>query len=108
MPDGSVENVQLRSGHLVCFPLAANEKATFHAEPRRGVDFGAGPGRRISGEVAGGVVGLVLDGRGRPIAFPSRTAQRAASMLEWLTTVDAYDPKLLADYVHACAGGERA
>jgi len=107
LPDGRQERIELRGGRLIRLPLGANERAGFTVEPRRGVDMGAGPGRRVAGEVAGGEVGLILDGRGRPIAFPARADQRAERVLEWLTAVDGYDQELLARYQEAYAGGGR-
>lgn len=58
--------------------------------PTRGVDVGAGPGRRVETEAVGGEVGLVLDGRGRPIVFPGRADARRAAVLEWLEAMQAY------------------
>ncbi len=107
LPDGRKETIECRGGKIVHIPLGANERAGLLVEPRRGVDMGAGPGRRVTGEVAGGEVGLVIDGRGRPIAFPARPAQRAAKVEEWLTALDAYDPGLLGRYARAYAGGDR-
>jgi len=108
LPDGRTERVDLRGGDLLRLPLAAGERAGFTVEPRRGVDMGAGPGRRVSGEVAGGEVGLVLDGRGRPIRFPAKPQQRAAAVLEWLKALEGYDLGLLTRYAQIYAGGDRA
>jgi len=41
-------------------------------EPARGFDLGAGAGKPVSGTVQGGTVGLILDGRGRPLWPPSK------------------------------------
>ena len=64
-PDGSRENGQLRFGDMQHVPLAA-PKAKLVARPAKGFDMGAGPGNKLEAEIEGGVVGLVLDGRGRP------------------------------------------
>jgi uncharacterized protein (TIGR01319 family) len=53
--------------------------------PERGFDLGSGAGNAITVEVVGGEVGLILDGRGRPIAFPEgeqESAHRWAKSLE--------------------------
>jgi len=108
LPDGRKEQIELRGGQLIRMPLGANERAGFVAEPRRGVDMGAGPGRRVSGEVSGGEVGLVLDGRGRPLVFPAKSQDREAKMLEWVTALGAYDDGLLAQYSKTYGGGRSA
>ena len=56
-----------RVGELALLPLADGEEADISLEPTRRWDVGAGPGQALSARVRGGVVGLVLDGRGRPI-----------------------------------------
>ena len=58
---------ELRVGELVLLPLADDEEVEIELEPARRWDMGAGPGQALSARVCGGVVGLVLDGRGRPI-----------------------------------------
>jgi hypothetical protein len=58
---------ELRVGQLVLLPLADDEEVEIELEPARRWDMGAGPGQALSARVCGGVVGLVLDGRGRPI-----------------------------------------
>ncbi len=59
---------------VVCGRLERVEfesEAELEVEPARGYDCGEGPGRRVVARVWGGDGGLVLDGRGRPLA-PSR------------------------------------
>ena len=48
--------------------LPAGETASLIAKPARGHDVGHGPGEEISREVRGGTVGVLLDGRTRPLA----------------------------------------
>jgi uncharacterized protein (TIGR01319 family) len=107
LPDGRKERVELRGGQLIRLPLGPTERAGLVVEPRRNVDMGAGPGHRVSGEVAGGEVGLVLDGRGRPIAFPSRPEARVSAVREWLAAMGAYEESLLLHYERSYGGGGR-
>ena len=58
---------ELRIGELVLLPLGEGETAELSLEPGRQWDVGAGVGQALSTTVRGGVVGLILDGRGRPI-----------------------------------------
>jgi len=52
--------------------------------PAKGFDVGAGRGKARTVPVEGGVVGLVIDARGRPIAVPTDQTARVAKLQEWL------------------------
>ena len=56
------------------------EKARVTIQPQRRLDMGAGHGQPVEAEVEGGVVGLVVDTRGRPleVSTASTRACRAA------------------------------
>jgi hypothetical protein len=79
---GTVEEV-IRAGELKLLPLAAGQSAEVAADPGRRFDCGAGPGRAVRRTVAGGVVGLVLDGRGRPLLLPEDPGARRAALAGW-------------------------
>jgi hypothetical protein len=40
--------------------------------------------------VQGGVVGLMLDGRGRPLQLPTDHAARVAALTKWYSAVGLY------------------
>ncbi len=80
----------LHFGDLLLFPLAASEKATVSLTPARGVDVGAGRGESIERAVRGGVVGLVLDGRGRPLQLPAKTEERVRALKQWHAALTLY------------------
>jgi len=40
-------------------------------QPAKGLDMGAGPGQPVETPLYGGVVGVLLDGRGRPLTHPA-------------------------------------
>ncbi len=65
MPDGKVVEKSYNLGDLELIPMGLDEKARVVIQPARRLDVGAGPGRKVEGEVEGGVVGLVIDARGR-------------------------------------------
>jgi hypothetical protein len=56
--------------------LRIGERAHIEVTPERGFDVGAGPGVVVKREVRGGSVGLILDGRGRPLTVPAGTEGR--------------------------------
>ncbi|MDW8289856.1 MAG: glutamate mutase L [Armatimonadota bacterium] len=78
------ETHQLRYGELRVFPLHEGEKMEVEIRPTRQFDVGAGRGRPLTVTVEGGVVGLMVDCRGRPLALPQRDAERIAKLQTWL------------------------
>jgi len=54
------------------------------------VNLGQGTGVPVSREVQGGVVGLLLDGRGRPLQLPADEPARVAALTKWFNAVDLY------------------
>ncbi len=75
------ENGQVLFGELKLLPLADGAMATATIQPSKGFDAGEGPGKRIEREIRGGTVGVLLDGRGRPLELPKdRDACREAVM----------------------------
>jgi hypothetical protein len=58
--------------------------------PRRNIDVGrGGPGRGGTAEVHGGLVGVVIDARGRPLALPSDAQKRHERIQQWLWDMGA-------------------
>ena len=58
-------------------------------EPAKNIDIGKGIGEIFQGTIKGGEVGLLLDGRGRPLDF-SLFKDRVASILEWSKITKEY------------------
>ncbi len=89
--DGSEETVELRGGELLRVPLGEGHSATLEIEPAWGVDVGAGRGKRLVRKVWGGRVGVVFDGRGRPIQFASGDADRREQLRSWSRAIGAFE-----------------
>jgi uncharacterized protein (TIGR01319 family) len=89
LPSGK-QTGQLHVGDLLRFPLNADQEAHITLSPERGWDVGAGVGQELSTTVKGGEAGLVLDGRGRPILFPSDAAQRVLQISKWSDVLELY------------------
>ena len=79
---------ELRIGELVLLPLEDGETAQISLRPGRRWDAGAGPGQAINAVVHGGAVGLVLDGRGRPIELAPN--DRLRQMAAWQGALNLY------------------
>ena len=77
-------------GELRLYPLPLGEKATVKLHPSRRFDVGAGNGQVVEAEVMGGVVGLVIDARGRPLEIPTDAQQRVSQLTKWQSALDAY------------------
>ncbi|MDH5641515.1 MAG: glutamate mutase L [Nitrospira sp.] len=89
-PDGVTLKDQLRFGDLRLYPLALGKTATITMQPAKGVNLGAGVGASITREVQGGAVGLMLDGRGRPLQLPADQQARIEILTKWFTAVGLY------------------
>ena len=74
VPFGQIRVLQMADGQT--------DEATI--TPAKNFDVGAGKGKSRTVMVEGGVVGLVIDTRGRPIAIPSEQTPRVAKLQEWL------------------------
>jgi hypothetical protein len=57
--------------------------------PSRGLDLGAGRGQRVRIKSVEGVVGLIVDCRGRPLRLPEDQT-RAATVAGWYEALDLY------------------
>lgn len=91
-PDnGEAHEVTIHGGELVRLPLDTGMSARLTARPARNFDLGEGRGRPVETRVEGGVVGVLLDGRGRPLQLPTDDAERAARLLKWLAAAGAMD-----------------
>jgi uncharacterized protein (TIGR01319 family) len=89
-PDGRTIEEHLRFGDLRVFPLASGSKARISARPAKQADLGAGAGTPVTRDVQGGVVGLMLDGRGRPLTLPDEREARVAALTKWFSAVGLY------------------
>ncbi len=87
---GKKESLALNAGEQRLLPLPLGKTCDMVATPARGIDVGSGPGQSHKAKLEGGVVGLVLDGRGRPIAIPKDDAARREALGRWHTELDLY------------------
>lgn len=70
-------------GELLLFPLAPGEEVQAKLKPAKGFDVGAGPGKERDVTLHGGVVGLIIDTRGRPFDLSAKTPDRVAKIQKW-------------------------
>lgn len=89
LPSGR-QTGELQVGQLQWVPLADGEAVEISLQPARRWDVGAGPGQALNARVRGGVVGLVLDGRGRPIQMVSDQGRRR-QISDWQQALNLYE-----------------
>jgi MutL protein len=89
-PDGKTVKDRLVFGELRLYPLELGAKARMTVQPAKSVDLGAGSGVAVTREVEGGVVGLMLDSRGRPFQLPGEQSARVAALNKWYRAVGLY------------------
>jgi uncharacterized protein (TIGR01319 family) len=87
---GGEERGELAFGDLRLLPLGRGELALLAVEPVKGVEFGAGPGKRVEREVRGGTVGLILDARGRELRLPEADVERRRLLAAWTEALQLY------------------
>ena len=88
--DRKSESGTLAFGELKLLSLGPDERAQVTLQPAKHVDAGEGRGKSVTREVRGGVVGLLLDGRGRPLQLPTDTPTRLAALDRWYRAVNLY------------------
>jgi len=95
LPDGTVSGT-LKSLEMKLIKLGLQDNglpqtvnATF--EPERGFDIGAGKGNKVTREIHGGVVGIILDGRGRPFELSNLNENdRVSYLTTWMNEQNIY------------------
>ncbi|MGC4096202.1 MAG: glutamate mutase L [Nitrospira sp.] len=89
-PDGKTVKERLTFGELRLYPLDSGQTATVTVRPAKQVNMGAGAGVTVTKEVHGGVVGVLFDGRGRPLRLPADQQVRIAALTKWFDAVELY------------------
>ena len=85
--DGSSVSVEVQYGDLEVLPLLPDQQAVLELHPMRNFDVGLGPRKGGKRLVNGGLVGLIIDARGRPLRLSRRPEQRQAQVRQWLWDV---------------------
>ena len=91
--DGRQEAAEIASGTLARLPVAPGEQALLSIYPAPAVDVGLGPGQlaRSSAPVVGGVLGLMVDARGRPLRLSLEPELRVQQLRAWRAALRGAD-----------------
>ena len=61
--------------------------------PHKKMDIGSGTGEPINTTIYGGLVGIILDGRDRPISIPADPQERLSYLNDWSNALNEYPTK---------------
>ena len=89
MTDGNKIRHELKKDELYRIE-APYEPIQAKLTPDKKMDIGAGKGEPIETTVYGGVVGLILDGRDRPITIPIESDDRLSALKAWSDAINEY------------------
>lgn len=93
--DGQVIKHHVPGGHLWVYPLEVGKTATVDVSAGRGLNIG-GKGRvKVTAE--GGSVGLIFDGRGRPLPLAANPSGVAAQIPMWIAEMTGNPPIAIPD-----------
>ena len=95
-------SIKFPNGEKVLKEIKKNELIRIEAKfepldaeltPHKSMDIGAGKGETIKTKIFGGVVGLIFDGRERPITLPSNKEKRLSLLDGWSDALNEYPKK---------------
>ena len=87
--NGEKKDIEVRYGELIRIE-ADYEEIKAVLTPAKGVDVGAGDGEQISTTIFGGQVGIVFDGRGRPLEIDASSSKRISNLKKWSEAMNEY------------------
>jgi len=83
--DGRLLEVEVAFGSLEVIPLPVGQVANLELRPTRRFDVGLGvKGQAGRTQVQGGILGIVIDARGRPLPIAADPEQQREKMQRWL------------------------
>ncbi len=83
----------IKYGDLELIPLSIDKKIKIILHPERGFDVGNGKGKVVDTVLTGGVVGIIIDCRGRPFILPEDKKKRIELLNKWFKAINMYPDK---------------
>ena len=109
LPNGEIYEESIPFGEIVRLNLGVGENAKATLKPSSGCDLGAGKNNEVETTISGGVVGIIIDTRGRELYFdeklnketmsahiPSDNAARVESLKKWMKALEVYPQEWLS------------
>jgi hypothetical protein len=85
--NGKFVEVTVSHGSIIALPLRPGESGKLYLEPQHRTRIEASGLVEDFYKVNGGILGLVIDARGRPLEMPSNDKQRDAMVAGWVTAL---------------------
>jgi hypothetical protein len=83
--DGNETRMEIKYGSIEILPVPLGQTVNLRLQPLHRFDIGmGGPGRGGRLRMVGGVLGLVIDARGRPLTLHEDAARRRELFGKWL------------------------
>ena len=89
LKNGNQETHKLQFGELLRIEVPF-EPVNVKLTPGKGLDIGSGKNEPIETTIYGGVVGIIFDGRGRPLDISKDPKQRIDDLKKWSDAVNEY------------------
>ena len=102
LPDKVFEE-DIKFGEMILLKLDVNQTAEATLKPLSGTDLGAGKNNEVKTEISGGVVGIIIDTRGRETHFdeilkkdtmrlhlPDENSGRIKALKKWMKALEIY------------------
>ena len=88
------KKIEVNYRDMVLIPLGVGEKKEVIITPTKSFDVGAGKGKQLKTLVDGGIVGLIIDARGRPFELPEDNSKRIELLTRWNNALAIYPEKM--------------
>jgi uncharacterized protein (TIGR01319 family) len=89
LPGGEKKTVELKAGEIRVIP-APHEEIFAVLTPGKNQDIGGGKGEVVETKIYGGVIGIILDGRGRPFILSTEAEERIENLKKWSQSTGEY------------------
>ena len=97
LPDGSVFEEDIPFGEMRLIPCGVGQIAKATLKTRGGLILDSEKKKEMTVDLYGGVVGIVLDTRGRqPFVLPTDKTERIASLKKWMKELKIYPEHILS------------
>ncbi|RLC39298.1 MAG: methylaspartate mutase, partial [Candidatus Coatesbacteria bacterium] len=83
-------DISVKFGEMRRFEMDVGEKAEVVISPAKHFNVGAGEGDDFKTTIEGGVVGIIIDARGRPLVLPEDDVKRREAIVGWNKALDVY------------------
>jgi hypothetical protein len=99
MPSGETLVEKLTFGEVRRIELPERSEAEAVIQPAKRFDVGKGDGNVVETTIMGGVAGVLMDARGRPLVLPEEVGARRRLLQEWFKVLDLYPEEELEEII---------